>query len=109
MTQRPHQPHQSAGGSGEPLLSVRDLRVTFQRHGEEPFHAVDGVSFDVRPGQTVGLVGESGCGKSVTSLAIMGLLPDRGNPSRGRPSSTARTCSRCRRRQMRDRRGRTSR
>jgi peptide/nickel transport system ATP-binding protein len=70
-------------GSTEPLLSVRDLRVTFQRHGEKAFHAVDGVSFDVRPGQTVGLVGESGCGKSVTSLAIMGLLPDRGNTVEG--------------------------
>ncbi|HEY0642495.1 MAG TPA: ABC transporter ATP-binding protein, partial [Nocardioides sp.] len=66
-------------GSAEPLLSVRDLEVTFTRQGEEPFKAVDGVSFDVRPGQTVGLVGESGCGKSVTSLAIMGLLPARGN------------------------------
>ncbi len=66
-----------------PLLSVRDLRVTFQRHGEEGFRAVDGVSFDVRPGQTVGLVGESGCGKSVTSLAIMGLLPERGNTVEG--------------------------
>jgi peptide/nickel transport system ATP-binding protein len=74
-------PHTSRPGAGssEPLLSVRDLRVTFQRQGEEEFHAVDGVSFDVRPGQTVGLVGESGCGKSVTSLAIMGLLPGRGN------------------------------
>lgn len=71
-------------GSGEPLLSVQDLRVTFQRHGEQAFKAVDGVSFDVRPGQTVGLVGESGCGKSVTSLAIMGLLPDRGNAVQGR-------------------------
>ena len=60
----------------EPLLSVRDLRVTFTRRGEESFRAVDGVSLDVRPGQTVGLVGESGCGKSVTSLAIMGLLDD---------------------------------
>lgn len=70
-------------GSAEPLLSVRDLRVTFQRHGEKAFHAVDGVSFDVRPGQTVGLVGESGCGKSVTSLAIMGLLPKRGNRVEG--------------------------
>ncbi|WP_235529394.1 ABC transporter ATP-binding protein [Nocardioides sp. Soil774] len=71
-------------GTGEPLLAVQDLRVTFTRHGEEPFHAVDGVSFDVRPGQTVGLVGESGCGKSVTSLAIMGLLPGRGNTVEGR-------------------------
>jgi peptide/nickel transport system ATP-binding protein len=62
-----------------PLLSVKDLTVTFQRQGQEPFKAVDGVSFEVRPGQTVGLVGESGCGKSVTSLAIMGLLPKRGN------------------------------
>ena len=70
-------------GSAEPLLSVRDLWVTFSVSGEEPFRAVDGVSFDVRPGQTVGLVGESGCGKSVTSLAIMGLLPKRGNTVEG--------------------------
>ena len=62
-----------------PLLSVRDLSVTFGRRNETPFTAVDGLSFDVRPGQTVGLVGESGCGKSVTSLAFMGLHPGRGN------------------------------
>jgi len=62
----------------EPLLSVGDLRVTFSRRGRRPLHAVDGVSFDVEPGQTIGLVGESGCGKSVTSLAILGLLPRRG-------------------------------
>jgi peptide/nickel transport system ATP-binding protein len=67
-----------------PLLSVEDLTVTFGRQGEESFRAVDGVSFTVRPGQTVGLVGESGCGKSVTSLAIMGLLPKRGNTVGGR-------------------------
>ena len=65
--------------STQPLLSVRDLSVTFGVKGQTPFTAVDGLSFDVRPGQTVGLVGESGCGKSVTSLAIMGLLPGRGN------------------------------
>jgi peptide/nickel transport system ATP-binding protein len=61
-----------------PLLSVRDLRVLFQRRGQRPVHAVDGISFDVEPGQTIGVVGESGCGKSVTSLAILGLLPKRG-------------------------------
>ncbi|GAA6524422.1 ABC transporter ATP-binding protein [Intrasporangium sp. DVR] len=74
----------STGRHGdEPLLQVRDLKVTFTRHGEESFVAVDGIDFDVRPGQTVGLVGESGCGKSVTSLAIMGLLPKRGNRVEG--------------------------
>ncbi|GAA2333396.1 ABC transporter ATP-binding protein [Saccharopolyspora halophila] len=60
------------------LLEVRDLSVVFASKGEPPVTAVDGISFDVEPGQTVGLVGESGCGKSVTSLAIMGLLPSRG-------------------------------
>jgi peptide/nickel transport system ATP-binding protein len=69
--------------SNEPLLSVRDLSVTFTRRGEEPFNAVDGISFDVHAGKTLGLVGESGCGKSVTSLAIMGLLPTRGNHVEG--------------------------
>jgi peptide/nickel transport system ATP-binding protein len=61
-----------------PVLEVEDLAVTFERKGEPPTRAVDGVSFAVGPGETVGLVGESGCGKSVTSLAIMGLLPRRG-------------------------------
>jgi peptide/nickel transport system ATP-binding protein len=60
------------------LLEVSDLTVQFNRKGVAPFTAVDGVSFSVAPGQTVGLVGESGCGKSVTSLAIMRLLPKRG-------------------------------
>ena len=83
----------SSAAVARPLLSVEDLRVTFTRHGEEPFKAVDGVSFDVHPGQTVGLVGESGCGKSVTSLAIMGLLPKRGNHVEGTATSRASTCS----------------
>jgi peptide/nickel transport system ATP-binding protein len=61
-----------------PLLSVDDLRVVFQRRGRRPVFAVDGISFEVEPGQTTGVVGESGCGKSVTSLAILGLLPKRG-------------------------------
>ncbi len=67
-----------------PLLSVEDLRVEFRRRGQQPFAAVDGLSFDIEPGSTVGLVGESGCGKSVTSLATMRLLPKRGNSVTGR-------------------------
>ncbi|MEO8904767.1 MAG: ABC transporter ATP-binding protein [Polyangiaceae bacterium] len=54
-------------------LRVRDLSVRFVTR-ERTVRAVDGVSFDVRPGEVVGLVGESGCGKSVTSLSILGLL-----------------------------------
>lgn len=60
------------------LLEVRDLSVVFAHKSQPPVTAVDGISFDVEAGSTVGLVGESGCGKSVTSLAIMGLLPARG-------------------------------
>ncbi len=57
-----------------PLLEVQDLRVSFpEAHGEVDI--LDGISFQVRPGETMGLVGESGSGKSVASLAIMGLLP----------------------------------
>ena len=63
--------------SESPVLEVEDLAVTFARRGEQPTLAVDGVSFSVAAGETIGLVGESGCGKSVTSLAVMGLLPRR--------------------------------
>ncbi|SNR37746.1 ABC transporter ATP-binding protein [Blastococcus mobilis] len=66
------------GPAGAPVLEVDDLAVTFARRGEQATRAVDGVSFAVGASETVGLVGESGCGKSVTSLAIMGLLPRRG-------------------------------
>ncbi|HLG76708.1 MAG TPA: ATP-binding cassette domain-containing protein, partial [Ktedonobacteraceae bacterium] len=59
---------------GEYLLEVQDLRTYFKTKAGR-VKAVDGVSFNVRPGERVGLVGESGCGKSVTALSIMRLLP----------------------------------
>ena len=57
-----------------PLLSVRDLVIEFTTE-QGVVRAVDGVSFDVFPNETVGLVGESGCGKTVTALSILGLVP----------------------------------
>ncbi len=58
----------------KPLLSVQDLRVNFIGNGKVA-RAVDGVSFDIGAGETVCLVGESGCGKTVSALTILGLLP----------------------------------
>jgi oligopeptide/dipeptide ABC transporter ATP-binding protein len=57
------------------LLEVRDLRTEFTTDGGR-FPAVDGVSFEVEGGRTLAIVGESGCGKSVTALSIMGLVPN---------------------------------
>jgi peptide/nickel transport system ATP-binding protein len=57
------------------LLAVHDLHVTL-RSARGPLPALRGVSFALERGQTVGLIGESGCGKSLTALAVMGLLPE---------------------------------
>lgn len=59
---------------GKKMLEVQDLHVTFKTYGGE-VHAVRGVTFDLYEGETLAIVGESGCGKSVTSNAIMGLVP----------------------------------
>jgi peptide/nickel transport system ATP-binding protein len=61
--------------TSRPSLSVRDLVVNFRVHGDV-LTAVNGVSFDVYPGEVLGIVGESGSGKSVTCLATMRLIPD---------------------------------
>ena len=66
----------------EPLLSVRDLRVSFTMD-EGLVRAVDGTSFDVQPGQVLGVVGESGCGKSVTMRAILQLVEKPGRITSG--------------------------
>jgi len=70
----------------EPLLRVRDLKTYFvTEHGRGTARAVDGVSFDLYPGETLGIVGESGCGKTVTSLSILRLIPE--PPGHVRPGS----------------------
>ena len=63
------------------VLAVKDLNVDFQNIGGS-VRVVNGISFHLDRGETVGLVGESGCGKSMTSLAVMGLVPSPGRVMR---------------------------
>lgn len=58
----------------EPLISIKDLKMHFDIPGKGKLHAVDGVTFDIMPNETVGLVGESGCGKSTVGNTLIGLL-----------------------------------
>ena len=59
---------------GDPILSVRNLEVVLKTAVGE-LQATRGISFDICPGETFAIVGESGCGKSISSMALMGLLP----------------------------------
>jgi oligopeptide/dipeptide ABC transporter ATP-binding protein len=74
--------HVDAASSAEagPLLSVKDLAIGFRG---SPANVVDGISFEVSRGRTLAIVGESGCGKSLTALALMGLLPPAAKIVRG--------------------------
>jgi len=76
MNSPPQAQAEDRAGQGEPLLAVRDLTVRF-RSGGDRVRAVNGVGFEVRPGETLAVVGESGSGKSVTALSILRLLPGR--------------------------------
>ncbi|QBS38188.1 ABC transporter ATP-binding protein [Thermaerobacter sp. FW80] len=68
-------PEPPGAGAPAPVLAVEDLWVRFETE-DGPFDAVRGATFQIREGETVALVGESGCGKSVTALSIMRLLPE---------------------------------
>lgn len=77
---------QGYAGSDEPILSVRDLVVEYktgQRADDPPTRAVRGVSFDVHPGESIALIGESGCGKTTLGLALLRLLPKLGSIPEG--------------------------
>ncbi len=89
----------------EPLLSVRDLVVEF---GTEDgiVHAVDGISYDIYPGETLGVVGESGSGKSVSVMSMLGLIPQPpGRVVRGEAIFKGRDLIKLRKRELRQIRG----
>ncbi|HUI24141.1 MAG TPA: ABC transporter ATP-binding protein [Nitrososphaerales archaeon] len=70
------------GGGNEDVLSIRELKLKFHTYAGE-VSALDGISLSIKKGELLGLVGESGCGKSVTALAIAGLLPQNAEITNG--------------------------
>ena len=88
----------------DPLLQVDDLRVRFWT-GRGLVHAVNGISFGIAPNETLGIVGESGCGKSVTALALMGILPRAGRVTSGTAVLESRNLFAMSEKQQRDIRG----
>jgi peptide/nickel transport system ATP-binding protein len=91
--------------SAAPLLTVADLRVVFEGDRGSHTEAVSGVSFSLMHGRTLGIVGESGCGKSVTALSIMRLLPKAGTRVSGSVLFEGRELATLPEPQMRDLRG----
>jgi len=87
-----------------PLLSVRHLTTEFHLVDKRIVRALDDVSFDVMPGQTVGLVGESGCGKTTVLMSIMRLLPSNGRITAGNVHFQGKDLLTLSEREMRDRR-----
>jgi oligopeptide/dipeptide ABC transporter ATP-binding protein len=88
----------------QPLLEVDDLRVRFWT-SRGIVHAVNGISFSIAPHETLGIVGESGCGKSVTALALMGILPRAGRVTSGTALFEGRNLLSLSEREQRDIRG----
>lgn len=64
------------------ILRVQNLTLV-TREGHSTYKAVDDISYEVKKGEILGIVGESGCGKTITNLAVMGLLPDSFSVSQG--------------------------
>ena len=87
-----------------PLLELDGVRTWFYTR-EGVVRAVDGVSFSIAPGETLAVVGESGCGKSVTSLAVMGLLPSENSQVSGEVRFEGRDLLKIDRAELRDLRG----
>ena len=104
----PESQRRPKGATGEMLLEVNDLHTSFRTH-DGVVRAVTGVDFNVRRGEILGLVGESGCGKSVTALSILRLIIPPGRIDSGRITFDGRNLLGLSETQMREIRGNRSR